>query len=602
MATTIHSLAYKITADTVGFTKGMTASRSELSKAKRAMKEVETPLESFKRQIKESAELLGKGAISMETHRRKVAKLSEEYKKATTPIEKVKKEAKAAAVAITQASVATDKATASKKRFNAVGAIRGGLSSFAGGIGGLAAGIGLAAGLRSLVKSNLDFQAAMAKSTAIMDGVTNKTFPAMRDAALEVARTTRFSASEAAEAYFFLASAGLNARKSIEALPLVAKFATAGTFDLSLATDLLTDAQSALGLSVDDAAENLRNMTRVADVLVKANTLANASVQQFSEALTNGAATAARLVGKEIEEVVAVLAVFADQGIKGAEAGTAFSIVMRDLQSKAILNAEAFKQLNIRVFEAGEMRNLADIVHDLEIALSGMSDEQKKATLLTAGFADKSVKYIQTLIGMSDNIRAYQEGLDAANGTTDIVASKTIPKAEKAIIRLRGEWERFTTSAGVTSGIEAMGDALGFIADHADTWGKAIGDLFFKVRIGLLELSKIATKLNPILAVVNALENFPGVNKPLATFRDTATNMQAQMIRERQQAKAGPIPEQAAQQRQSNEEIKRSIEESDKNQQRALANLNQTLVNGFSRLEQATRDSAIAVELPAGSR
>ena len=82
-------------------------------------------------------------------------------------------------------------------------------------------------------------------------------------AAREVAKTTTFSATQAAEAYFFLASAGLDAAQSIEALPRVAKFAQAGNFDLARATDLLTDAQSALGLTIrDDVVKNMENMAR----------------------------------------------------------------------------------------------------------------------------------------------------------------------------------------------------------------------------------------------------------------------------------------------------------------------------------------------------
>ena len=72
---------------------------------------------------------------------------------------------------------------------------------------------------------------------------------------------TRISAEQSAEAFFFLASAGLNAEQSISALPQVAKFAQAGMFDMATATDLATDAQSALGLTVDDATK-LRKLNK----------------------------------------------------------------------------------------------------------------------------------------------------------------------------------------------------------------------------------------------------------------------------------------------------------------------------------------------------
>jgi TP901 family phage tail tape measure protein len=122
----------------------------------------------------------------------------------------------------------------------------------------------------------------------------------MASAARQVALETTFAADQAAEAFFFLASAGLDAEQSIAAMPQVAKFAQAGMFDMALATDLATDAQSALGLSSKDATENLENLTRITDVFVRANTLANTSVEQLAVAFTTKAGTALKTVGKDV--------------------------------------------------------------------------------------------------------------------------------------------------------------------------------------------------------------------------------------------------------------------------------------------------------------
>lgn len=277
------------------------------------------------------------------------------------------------------------------------------------------------------IKAFADFEQKMTQSLAIMGDVSSAMKGEMSDAAREVGRTTLFSASQAAEAYFFLASAGLDAKASVEAMPQVAKFAQAGMFDLATATDLATDAQSALGLKSNDARHNLENLTRVTDVFVRANTLANTSVQQISEAMTNKAGAALRALGKDIEEGSAVLAAFADQGVKGAEAGTQFSIVLRDLQTKALENQGAFLRYGVAVFDAaGEMRNMADIIGDLEVALEGMSDAEQKSTLLGLGFSDKSVSAITTLLGTSDAIRQYEMSLRSAAGFTEQVADKQL--------------------------------------------------------------------------------------------------------------------------------------------------------------------------------
>jgi len=89
------------------------------------------------------------------------------------------------------------------------------------------------------------------------------------------------------------------------------------------------------------------------------------------------------------------------------------------------------------VFDAaGEMRNIADIVGDLERALSGMGDEQKKTTLLLLGFSDKSVSAIQNLLGTSEKIRDYETALRSAGGTTKEVSDKMLTPMQKMTAKL----------------------------------------------------------------------------------------------------------------------------------------------------------------------
>lgn len=316
------------------------------------------------------------------------------------------------------------------------------------------------AGVAKMVASYERLNQSMNRSLAIMGDVSDTMRNKMTAAAIDISTTTQFAAHEVADAYFFLASAGLRAEQTLAALPIVARFAQAGNFDLATATSLAADAQSALGMKSEDTIEYLGQLTRVTDVLVKANVLANATTQQFSEALTNKAGAALKVLGKSMEEGVAVLAAFAEQGVKGAEAGTALTIVLRDLQTKAIDNKAAFAAAGVAVFDAaGKMQNLADIVHDAEILLAGLSDEQSKATLLMLGFSDKSIAYVQSLLGMSEAIRQYEKALYDAGGTSREVAEKSLTDLQKSVNSLRGSWERLSMAIGNTA--EKMGLFLG---------------------------------------------------------------------------------------------------------------------------------------------
>ena len=391
------------------------------------------------------------------------------------------------------------------------GATQRGLNSQSQAIAGAATQIGgtltravtlpIAAIGAASVKSFADFDSAITQSLAIVTDFGSTTRADFEKTARSVAKSSTFTAAESGEAFFFLASAGLAAEQQIAALPQVAQFAQAGMFDLATATDLATDAQSALGLAVEDPTKNLENMTRVTDVLVKANTIANASVEQFATSLTNKAATALKLVNKDIEEGVAVLAVYADQGIKGQIAGENLSRVLKGLQINAVDNAEAFADLNIEVFDQeGNMRNLADIVEDVTAAFEPMNDEQKTAALNALGFTARQQDVIKTLIGTEDQIRKYEDALRDAGGITKRVAENQLQSfsAQMSIAKSR------IADVGLTLGKELAPAILGvtqFAASAVEVFAALPGPV--KRFVGAL--AGIAALAGPLLLIGGSL-------------------------------------------------------------------------------------------------
>jgi TP901 family phage tail tape measure protein len=358
----------------------------------------------------------------------------------------------------------------------------------AAGIG--AAAIGAVTGVAVAgVRAFTEFDSKLQQSVAIMGDVSDALRTDMSDAAREVAKTTTFSAAEAAESYFFLASAGLSAEQSIAALPQVAAFAQAGMFDMATATDLLTDAQSALGLTSEDTAVNLQNMTELSDVLVKANTLANASVSQFSEALTNKAAASMRSLNIDMEEGVAVLAVFADQGIKGSQAGTTFNATIRGLTQGVQRNAAEFQRLGVEVFNAdGEFNNMADIVSQLEGALGGLSVEQQRAELTALGMTEETLAGTLALLGNSDAIREYESELRNAGGTVDEVAGKQLETFSSQLELMKSQFEDIGIEVGsvlvpiLSETMTSLGPVIGEI-------GVAVGEAFEEMAPALAEIA-----------------------------------------------------------------------------------------------------------------
>lgn len=335
-------------------------------------------------------------------------------------------------------------------------------------LGTALAGVAGVAGISRMFRSVESFNQEMRSSQAIMGELTQNQMKRMERSAIRVAKETRTSSSEAARSFFFLASAGLDAEQSIAALPQVAQFAQAGMFSMATATDLATDAQSALGLTVADAQQNLQNLKRTTDVLVKANTLANASVEQFSSALTRKAGAALKNLNKDIEEGVAVLAAFADQGVKSERAGTALDIVLRRLAIGARENAGAWERLGVQVFDQeGNFRNTGKIIEELTSALDGMSDITKDATLAQLGFTARNLAFTKTLLGTGEAIQEYERQLRKAAGTTREVANKQLTPFAKGWNQLSGAI--VDVGRSMSGMIDAFGKLFGFIGRNLKT-------------------------------------------------------------------------------------------------------------------------------------
>jgi len=352
------------------------------------------------------------------------------------------------------------------------------------------------------VKAAADLDQSMTESLAIMGDVSDELRGSMEDTAKQLAGESTFAAKELAEGYYFLASAGMSAEKSIAALPKVTKFAQAGAFDLALATDLLTDAQSALALTSEDAEDNMIGLVRVSDALVGANTLANATVQEFSEALTNRAGPAMKNINMEIEEGVAVLAAFADQGVKGRKAGMQFAIVLQNMETAARRNKDEWAALNVSLYDSDDnLRNMADVVADLENALGHLPPKQKAAALAQLGFNDKAAAAIKMLLGTSEKIRTYQTDLENLGGITEEVAAKQMEAFSNQLKALKNDLVVVGAEFGEQL-IPVLKDLMEDYLKPAIKWFKNLSDGQKKL---IVQLGFTVAALGPILSIFSKL-------------------------------------------------------------------------------------------------
>ena len=202
----------------------------------------------------------------------------------------------------------------------------GGFTVFKGALANLVANVITSAvdKMKELVSNTIEvgqtFQSSMAKVQAI-SGATDEELQLLTDTAKKFGSTTKFSASESADALGYMALAGWDANTSASALGGVLNLASASGMDLASASDMVTDYLSAFSLEADKSAY-------FADLLAYAQGNANTSAEQLGEAYKNCSANLAS-AGQDIETTTALLSMLANQGLKGSGAGTALNEIGR---------------------------------------------------------------------------------------------------------------------------------------------------------------------------------------------------------------------------------------------------------------------------------
>lgn len=278
---------------------------------------------------------------------------------------------------------------------------------------------------RSSVKVGAEFDASMSQVAATM-GYTveelntagseaSQTFQTLRDFAQEMGSTTAFSATEASEALNYMALAGYDAETSMSMLPTVLNLAAAGSIGLAEASDMVTDAQSALGLTLEETVE-------MTDKMAVASSKSNTSVAQLGEAILTVGGTAKSLAGGTTE-LSAALGVLADNGIKGSEGGTALRNVILSLSAPTDQAAAKMKELGLEVYDAeGNMRPLNDIFLDLNGTLSTMTQGEQTEVLNTL-FNKVDLKSANALLATSaDRWDELSAAIDNADGAAQSMA------------------------------------------------------------------------------------------------------------------------------------------------------------------------------------
>ncbi len=232
-----------------------------------------------------------------------------------------------------------------------------------------AAGTALTAAGSLAVKVGSDFEEGMSKVSAI-SGAAGEELEALKAKAKEMGATTKFSATESAEALQYMAMAGWKTEQMISGLPGIMNLAAASGEDLASVSDIVTDALTAFGLEASDSAH-------FADVLAKAASSSNTNVGLMGNTFQYVAPLAGAMK-YSIEDTAVAIGLMANAGIKGEKSGTALRSLMTRLVKPTDDSAEAMEKLGIKITNSdGTMKPLNVTISELRSSFSKLTDSEK---------------------------------------------------------------------------------------------------------------------------------------------------------------------------------------------------------------------------------
>lgn len=355
---------------------------------------------------------------------------------------------------------------------------------------GLTVPIVAAGGAATSVAANFDdamsqVQGALGGASADMDG--------LRNLALQLGADTVFSATESAQAMVELAKGGLTeAQIKGGALAASMDLAAAGQLNLADAAATTVQMMGSFGLGAGDA-------TRIANALAGAANASSADVSDLTQAMSQCSAQAS-LAGWSLEDTAAALALFADHGVKGSDAGTSLKTMLQRLAAPTDQAAEAIAAYGLNIRDSnGKMKDISGIADELTGKLGGLSDAERDAALQTIFGSDASRAAAILMQSGSEGLAKY------IAATNDATAAETMANAQKGEL----SWALENMGGAIESASIAFGTALApaitAVAGVIGNVAEAFASLPAGVQTSIAVVLALVAALGPLLMVIGSV-------------------------------------------------------------------------------------------------
>lgn len=330
----------------------------------------------------------------------------------------------------------------------------------------MAAGSAAAAAFtKTSIDSGMNFDTAMSQVAATM-GTTVDKIGDVKAKAEEMGRTTKYTATEAAEGMNILAQAGLSADEQISGIGTVLNLASAGAMSLEESASYTAGAVKGFG-------DSMSNASYYADLMAKGATLANTDVRGLGEAFSGSGATA-KNYGQAADSVTLSLLRLAEQNVTSSEASTALNRAMADLYTPTDNASKALDQLGVSAYKSnGEAKDFNDLVDELNGSLQGMTAEQKNNALATI-FTTQGLQAFNKMTASSDaTVQKFWKGIQDSSGSAAQQAATQLDNLQGDITLLSSATEGLQLAfyntfsgtirgaiKGITSEVSGLAEAM----------------------------------------------------------------------------------------------------------------------------------------------
>lgn len=338
------------------------------------------------------------------------------------------------------------------------------------------------------IKVGSSFEAGMSKVQAV-SGASNEQLQRLSDKAKEMGATTKFSATEAADAMNYMAMAGWKTEDMLNGIDGIMNLAAASGEDLATTSDIVTDALTAFGLSASDS-------THFADVLAAASSNANTNVSMMGETFKYVAPVAGSL-GYSAEDCAVAIGLMANSGIKASQSGTALRSMFSRLAKPSKEVKEAMEKLNISLTDShGNMKSLDTLMGDLRKSFGGLS-EAEKAEAASSLAGQEAMSGLLAIVNASDaDFNKLKDAIYGADGASAKMAETMQDNLQGKITILKSTIEGLgikiyeeiedpmkEAAEGATDSVKQISSALenGGIDAAVEKTGNIIGGLSVKI-------------------------------------------------------------------------------------------------------------------------